>query len=403
MPDDGLHVSTNEDETLTGGDGADTFVFGQGHGNDVISGFTNGEDLIDLTQFPAISGFSDLTVTSDENGVTIDLTAHGGGTILLQGFHIDDLDASDFVFPIAGTTGDDTIYGGGGDDVIYGGAGDDRIYGGVGDDTIYGGGDEDTLRGDEGDDTLTGGAGDDSMSGGEGADTFVFGLDHGNDTITDFDTGNDTIDLSAFGDAITWEELSAQISDVTDEQGAVTGVQVDLSDWGGGTITLDGVASTDLTAGIFNLQDGDAVDETSEPEVDYVFHVGTNDDDTLTGGADNDAIIGGAGDDTISGGAGDDTIYSGAGDDTITGGAGNDAFMFVTGDGNDTITDFTDGEDIIDLSAITGITGFSDLSGKITQDGEDTVIDLSSFGGGEITLEDFTSTDLDATDFDFTM
>ena len=457
MPDDDLHVSTNEDETLTGGDSADTFVFGQGHGNDVISGFTNGEDLIDLTQFPAISGFSDLTVTSDENGVTIDLTAHGGGTILLQGFHIDDLDASDFVFPIAGTTGDDTIYGGGGDDVIYGGAGDDwffggadddtiyggagndtiigdagddmiyggedddfivartgedtiyggagddRIYGGVGDDTIYGGGDEDTLRGDEGDDTLTGGAGDDSMSGGEGADTFVFGLDHGNDTITDFDTGNDTIDLSAFGDAITWEELSAQISDVTDEQGAVTGVQVDLSDWGGGTITLDGVASTDLTAGIFNLQGGDAVDETSEPEVDYVFHVGTDDDDTLTGGADNDAIIGGAGDDTISGGAGDDTIYSGAGDDTITGGTGNDAFMFVTGDGNDTITDFTDGEDIIDLSAITGITGFSDLSGKITQDGEDTVIDLSSFGGGEITLEDFTSTDLDATDFDFTM
>ena len=31
----------------------------------------------------------------------------------------------------------------------------------------------------------------------------------------------------------------------------------------------------------------------------------------------------------------------------------------------------------------------------------DTKIDLSSFGGGEIIIEDFTSSDLDATDFDF--
>ena len=61
-----------------------------------------------------------------------------------------------------------------------------------------------------------------------------------------------------------------------------------------------------------------------------------------------------------------------------------------------------DGEaDTIDLSAFSGITAFTDLAGKITQSGDDTVIDLSSFGGGTITLEDYTSTDLTADDFAF--
>ena len=62
--------------------------------------------------------------------------------------------------------------------------------------------------------------------------------------------------------------------------------------------------------------------------------------------------------------------------------------------------DVSGGEnDTIDLTAFTGITGFSQLT--ITQDGDDAKIDLSSQGGGEIIIEDFTSSDLDATDFDF--
>ena len=100
---------------------------------------------------------------------------------------------------------------------------------------------------------------------------------------------------------------------------------------------------------------------------------------------------------------GDDTIDGGADDDTLWGGSGDDTFVFQAGHGNDTIKDFKDvtgGEnDTIDLTAFTGITAFSQLT--INQDGDDTKIDLSSQGGGLITIEDFTSTDLDATDFDF--
>ena len=36
--------------------------------------------MIDLSAFTILSGFSDLTITTGENGVTIDLIAHGGGT-----------------------------------------------------------------------------------------------------------------------------------------------------------------------------------------------------------------------------------------------------------------------------------------------------------------------------------
>ena len=132
----GSHSGTSDDDTLTGAAGIDIFEFGGDNGNDVVTDFTNGEDLIDVTQLPTISSFSDLTITSDENGITIDLSAYGGGTILLQGMSIGDLDASDFIFPTVGTSGDDTLTGDSGRNVIYGGDGNDSIEGGAGGDRV---------------------------------------------------------------------------------------------------------------------------------------------------------------------------------------------------------------------------------------------------------------------------
>ena len=54
---------TGGNDTLQGGTGDDIFVFGANHGNDTISDFTDGEDLIDLRGVAGISGFDDLTVT----------------------------------------------------------------------------------------------------------------------------------------------------------------------------------------------------------------------------------------------------------------------------------------------------------------------------------------------------
>lgn len=70
-----------------------------------------------------------------------------------------------------------------------------------------------------------------------------------------------------------------------------------------------------------------------------------------------------AGNDALNGGSGDDLLVGGTGLDRLTGGSGKDRFDFnsigeslensrVRGNGPDVITDFTRGQDKIDLSTI---------------------------------------------------
>lgn len=112
-----------------------------------------------------------------------------------------------------GGVGDDLLDGGAGRDSLRGDAGQDRLDGGAdadlleggpGDDWLSGGAANDTLLGGDGQDTLAGGAGRDSLTGGLGADVFVFlsptdsgGASSARDRITDFQRGQDLIDLSA--------------------------------------------------------------------------------------------------------------------------------------------------------------------------------------------------------------
>jgi hypothetical protein len=80
---------------------------------------------------------------------------------------------------------------------------------------------------------------------------------------------------------------------------------------------------------------------------------GTAGADTLAGTAGHDRIDGGAGNDALSGGAGNDVLLGRAGADTLSGGAGNDTFAFTAlADRGDTIRDFANGQDVIDLTAL---------------------------------------------------
>ena len=62
-----------------------------------------------------------------------------------------------------------------------------------------------------------------------------------------------------------------------------------------------------------------------------------------------------------------------------------------------TIVDSTDGDDRIDLSNISGITGFDDLT--ITAEGDVEVSDLGDQGAGSVRLENVRVSDLAAGDF----
>ncbi|MDE0794327.1 MAG: hypothetical protein OSB76_01630 [Alphaproteobacteria bacterium] len=68
-----------------------------------------------------------------------------------------------------------------------------------------------------------------------------------------------------------------------------------------------------------------------------------------TGNSLDNTIIGNSGDNTITGGAGNDTINGGLGNDTFRSGAGRDIFVLSSGFGHDTINDFTNGFDQIDI------------------------------------------------------
>jgi Ca2+-binding RTX toxin-like protein len=62
-----------------------------------------------------------------------------------------------------------------------------------------GGGGNDTIIGNSLDNRISGGGGEDRLTGGAGNDTFIFTVADGADVITDFKSGRDEIDLSAFG------------------------------------------------------------------------------------------------------------------------------------------------------------------------------------------------------------
>lgn len=121
--------------------------------------------------------------------------------------------------------GKDRLFGFGGDDTLDGLSANDLLSGGAGDDI---------LRGGDGRDTLQGGQGTDRMSGGQGADRFVFGPDSTlaavPDHITDFRSGVDVIDLTAFGGLsfVTGSFTgTGQVRAVT--SGGVTQIQINLS------------------------------------------------------------------------------------------------------------------------------------------------------------------------------
>ncbi|WP_413677158.1 Ig-like domain-containing protein [Prochlorococcus marinus] len=79
--------------------------------------------------------------------------------------------------------------------------------------------------------------------------------------------------------------------------------------------------------------------------------LGLDGNDILLGYGGNDQLIGGNGNDTLQGGMGDDLLIGGLGDDILYGNSGFDIFQ-VSGAGQDTIKDFTKGEDKIDVSAL---------------------------------------------------
>ena len=198
-------------------------------------------------------GYGDDVLTG---GATIgnNLYGNGGDDILTGGSGVDHIYGGDGNDTIYCGDGDDwqTIGGDAGDDIIYAGAGNDSIEGDDGNDTLYGEAGDDVLNGENGIDHLEGGSGADTLYGGTGADTILLGLNDtsidivkyisvndggvagantGYDTVTQFESGNDTIAISGALRTLV-DDLSGSTSTIAwavDANAATTTTKVDFA------------------------------------------------------------------------------------------------------------------------------------------------------------------------------
>jgi len=206
------------------------------YANDLIQGLGSNDRLLGLGGDDRLEGGA-----GDDT-----LNGGGGNDRLYGGPGNDSLNGGAGNDRLYGSAGDDTLNGGSGNDLVYGGRGHDRFNGDTtGNDSYSGGGGRDTvdysassdgvsvnllssapqavsaasgndrlisiedligsdfndsLTGNAGNNRLNGGDGNDTLSGGAGVDRFVFSSAPGAanlDTLTDFVSGTDIIELSA--------------------------------------------------------------------------------------------------------------------------------------------------------------------------------------------------------------
>lgn len=190
------------------------------------------------------------------------------------------------------------------------------------------------------------------------------------------------------------------------------GIEFGGYNFGGGEV--DSVIVTQnfaSTGGKADLDTGASPPPPPPPDTGRVI-LGTTGADKLTGGSGNDVIKaaqgadfvqGGGGNDIIRGGrdadrlfgnAGQDKIYAGKGNDVLRGGSdadqlfgrkGDDRFVFAKGDDTDTIRDFQNNRDTIDLRSF-DFANKAQAMKYADNKGGDVVFD---FGGGDrLVIED---------------
>jgi serralysin len=370
-------------ENAIGGSGSDSLI-GNGAANTLTG--NGGNDTLDggIGADAMSGGAGDDTYYVDNNGDTVTENAGEGTDTVISsasftlGANVENLTltgalsrsatGNSLANVIIGNSGSNLIYGGGGADTMSGGLGNDTYVvdnvgdvvtenSGEGTDTVKatinytlganveyltlsgatnlngtGNALDNVIRGNSGDNVLDGGFGNDSIIANAGNDTLIGG--DGNDKLNG-GTGNDSMTGGLGNDIFYVDSLSDTVTENANE-GTADKV----------------VASIDYTIGA-NIERL-ALDGTGS-----INGTGNTLANVLYGNDGANILSGLAGADSLVGYGGNDTLVGGTGRDTMTGGLGNDTFLFADGDfggattsTGDRITDFTSGQDKIDLAAV---------------------------------------------------
>jgi Ca2+-binding RTX toxin-like protein len=192
------------------------------------------------------------------------------------------------------------------------------------------------------DETLDGGAGNDLLVGRNGNDSYIFGRGYGHDEVKEF--GWRASDGSDFGDSYTAADkirfVGVASTDVTTSIGAGGSFVFRINDTGE-TLTISAESEfNNFTSIIFS----DTTWNAAQFQARWIVATGTSGNDVINGFLGNDTIDGGDGDDILQGGQNTGTPQTGLGYDTLNGGNGNDILTLESSD-NDRANG-GDGDDI---------------------------------------------------------
>ncbi len=315
---------------LRGNDGADTYIYTSGHGNDQIDDESGSTTQIDTLKFTDLNQ-GDLTISRVGGDLVVGVNSTGETIKVDYQF-----------YSLTGNWGIEKIEFANGDSLDLATINSSAWYRGTSG--------NDSITGSSWDETFLGNQGNDYLRGNDGADTYVYASGHGNDEIDDQSSSTTQIDTLKLTDLnpgdLTLSRVGDHLMIGIDSTGATIKVDYQFysqtANWGIEKIEFANNTSWDIAA------------------------INTN-----------AWIRGTGGNDTISGTSWSDTIAGGAGNDALSGGSGDDTFVFRAGLGQDTVTDFTAGHDVLEFRD--GI--FADAAAALaaaSTSGSDTIITIDA-------------------------
>ena len=242
-------IGGDDMDFLDGGENSDTYIWNKGDDRDTYQDSGTGDNDIIISNDDDFEGlksdFDNTTANIEE------IKKDDGGALDIHGTNGAD------VWDFTGVKLTNALVkgNGGNDDITASTVTDNTYEGGNGNDTLTGQNRNDTLKGQDGNDTLDGGSGNDTLEGGDDNDTltggansdvFVFSGSFDNDTVTDFGTGNDVLDVSALG--ISFASLDSNTDgkiDDADDDASLSGSDLTVDFGGGNTVTVTGVSELD--------------------------------------------------------------------------------------------------------------------------------------------------------------
>ena len=356
-------------DTFTGSDGAEVFIYANNDGNDVIYGWTSNDTIVltsgSVSESATVDndvivgvGYDSITI-KDADDKSISIT-RGNITPTVQPTPTDDETAVTLASTFTGTyEADDIVRKIDASKVtkgatVIGNALANTITGGSGVDYLDGQGGNDKLIGGAGNDLLTGGKGNDTLTGGAGKDIFYYNSGDGNDVIIDYsgDTiqlGVSTMSTSVSGNNVILKIGSGQIK-VNNGNGKAISVL-----GANGTTTVVGGSSPipTLPSGLSYTNNKKTLTAKSPftGKVDLSKYASTV---TVVDASNNDNFIsikGTTRNETLKGGKGGSSLVGSKGNDVLYGGSGADVFVYANGDGKDTIQNYAAAQDRIKITS----------------------------------------------------